>query len=311
MMITAKTFRKWRTSCDNRIQTVQSQWSLTLVSMVVCAILCPRSNLLADDKLGPPLAPFNSKTPHPVLPEWSPSNSASLEVSDMERGGCQPLCSGDDLGSLPSRFEETLREAQRQRARRMEDLHGQIDVVLGLIRSTTNKSPRVDSVPPPEPASDDSDESSESSVDTSSDAARPPVADRAAPGKVAIPPSDKAISTTDPAARISLADNLFGAGDIALALEIYQGLQTESLDASEMRWVNYQIASCQRRIGSVSSAEQNYREVANASDDDLASANARWWLDAIGRRKRLQSGLDGLNQAIRTMESEIREQSNE
>jgi len=108
-----------------------------------------------------------------------------------------------------------------------------------------------------------------------------------------------------------LADNLFGAGDIALALEIYRGLQSENLDAAEVRWVNYQVASCQRRIGNVSTAEQTYREVASASDDDLASANARWWLDSIGRRKRLQNGLVGLDQAIRTMESETREQSNE
>jgi hypothetical protein len=111
--------------------------------------------------------------------------------------------------------------------------------------------------------------------------------------------------------RISLADNLFGAAEIPLALEIYRGLQNEHLGAADVRWVNYQIASCQRRTGSVSSAEQIYREVASARDDDLASVNARWWLDAIGRRKRLQSGLEGLDQAIKTMESEIREQSNE
>ncbi len=228
----------------------------------------------------------------------------------MEQGECQPLCDGNNLESLTRRFEKTLREAQQQRAQRTTDLHSQIDVVLGLLRSTTD-SPQAGPAPPRASPPDSPNEKGESSRDTSSDVARSPARAQDASRKVPIPPSNNTTNTAEPAERLSLADNLFGAGDIALALEIYRGLQSENLDAAEVRWVNYQVASCQRRIGNVSTAEQTYREVASASDDDLASANARWWLDSIGRRKRLQNGLVGLDQAIRTMESETREQSNE
>jgi len=227
----------------------------------------------------------------------------------MDQNERQPLCDGDDLESWTSRFETTLREAQQQRARRIDDLRGQIDAMLELLRSTADR-PQVGPDPPLVSPSRDPGEAIGSSPNSSSDVSQSPGPAREASEKAPIPTSGNK-TDAEPTDRISLADNLFGAGEIELALDIYQGLQKENLSDAERRWVPYQIATCHRRLGKVSSAEQSYRELASASDDDLASTNARWWLDAIGRRKRLENGLKGLDEAIQTMESEIREQSSE
>jgi len=120
---------------------------------------------------------------------------------------------------------------------------------------------------------------------------------------------DPAVS--NPSDRLALANNLFGAGDIELALELYDGLQKQVLGNAEKRWVRYQIATCHRRLGSMATAEQIYRELTSETGDDLISAHARWWLDAMGYRKRLAEGVEGLDQSIRNIERQIREPSND
>jgi hypothetical protein len=96
---------------------------------------------------------------------------------------------------------------------------------------------------------------------------------------------------------LSLADSLFGADEIAQALQVYQTLSPEKLPAADRTWVRYQIASCHRRLGNVGASEQGYRELAGSSDERIA-AQARWWLDALDKRKRLENSLKGVNEAL-------------
>jgi len=185
-------------------------------------------------------------------------------------------------------------------------LRGHIDGMLEAVRKSAER-PQVSPTEPPVLPSHNPGETTEPPQDPSSGVSQAPAPARDAE-EAPMSTRDDTTNAARPADRLSLADNLFGAGEVGLALDIYEALKDEDLDAAEVTWVKYQIASCHRRIGSLSSAEQVYREVASADDDDPASSNARWWLDAIGRRKRLENGAKGLDEGIQTMESEIREQ---
>ena len=55
-------------------------------------------------------------------------------------------------------------------------------------------------------------------------------------------------------------------------------------------------------------AEKNYRIVAGLPDVDYLAVKARWWLDAIEKRKAVQSKLDQLNVTLQALGQELHEQ---
>ncbi len=66
--------------------------------------------------------------------------------------------------------------------------------------------------------------------------------------------------------REALADNLFGAGEFGLALQVYDKLLRDPPDRSDPVWFKYQIASCYRNLDEFSQAEKFYRMVAGEKD---------------------------------------------
>lgn len=315
MMIgTANTASQRRRRSDGRKSTARSQWARALL---VCTIAW-----VGFDTQMPSLG---SENPPPSSALSAPSSAATLLAPERESAvppdpsapeagqkrevEYQPFCGQDDIGSFARRFELLLAETERQRSQKLDDLRTQVEALAELLgRTTEHRQAGGHQSTPPQGDSGTGDKSPADPDPSSSvpSLARPPDI------RDSISALADGTGTADSLAdRLALANNLFGAGDVELALELYHGLQKEGLKDDEQRWVRYQIATCHRRLGSVATAEQIYREVGSASGEDLTSTNARWWLDALGRHKRLDEGLKGLDQAIQTMEREIRESSDD
>jgi hypothetical protein len=103
--------------------------------------------------------------------------------------------------------------------------------------------------------------------------------------------------------RLKLADSLFGAGDTQLALKIYSDFDVSKLPRSDRTWVKFQTASCNRRLGAIAEAETLFRSVAGEKNGGVYAETARWWLDRINSRKKLESTLQQINQSIKTLET--------
>jgi hypothetical protein len=93
----------------------------------------------------------------------------------------------------------------------------------------------------------------------------------------------------EPVDRVRMADNLYGAGEIKLALEVYQNVDQARLSESSRLWVAYQIANCFHRLGQQMDAERGYRVVTGMSKEGWISQNARWWLEVNDKAKALES----------------------
>lgn len=100
----------------------------------------------------------------------------------------------------------------------------------------------------------------------------------------------------DAADRLPLANNLFGAGHVNLAIEMYKQIDMSQLSQPDRLWTETQIAACYRRLGQTAEAEKHYRNVAGVSTPSTYVDISRWWLDTIQRQK----DLSARGQAIRT-----------
>jgi tetratricopeptide (TPR) repeat protein len=101
-----------------------------------------------------------------------------------------------------------------------------------------------------------------------------------------------------PVDRIGLADNLYAMGELQIALEMYQQVDLKQLSESEWYWVKYQIASCYRRLGQISDAQDQYRRLAGQKNAGWLATTARWWLDQMDARAALQKKVEEQEQII-------------
>lgn len=312
MIGTANTASQRRSRTGGPFSMARSRWACALLACVLAWVgLDTRAPLLGSEEPKP--APILSAPSSPAVPfapirqSSVPSSPSTREVGDLDKVEPQPLCHSKNVESLAGRFELLLTETQVQRSRKLGELRAQIDALTDLLaHSAAQRQPMAAESPPPQGNSDNREEA-DAQRRAPPSAVPPTAATAGAKSETVTPLTNANLATGSLTDRLALANNLFGAGDIELALEFYQGLQKEDLDDAEQQWVRYQIATCHRRLGSVAAAEQIYREVASASGDDPTTAGARWWLDAIGRRNRLEEGIKGLDQAISSMEREIRE----
>ena len=143
----------------------------------------------------------------------------------------------------------------------------------------------------------------EPALQTPSDNAPPLAQNNSEPSDPLFPPAET--STVD---AIALADNLFAAGDVEGAMRKYQMLTKKRLPVSHKRWVIYQVACCHRRLGNIPAAEVIYRELASVTDKTTVPTQARWWLDALQRRKEAEERLDRVRFTIASMEQEQRDE---
>ncbi|GAB5440477.1 MAG: hypothetical protein Fues2KO_08260 [Fuerstiella sp.] len=101
-----------------------------------------------------------------------------------------------------------------------------------------------------------------------------------------------------PVDRIGLADNLYAMGELQIALEMYQQVDLKQLPESEWYWVKYQIASCYRRLGQISDAQDQYRRLAGQKNAGWLATTARWWLDQMDARAALQKKVEEQDRII-------------
>ncbi len=291
---------------------IGTRWQHAFVACTIAWIGIEIPTMLGAEKPvpTPALSAPAAIVSRPAPERESAVSSSSRKSTHTAKGEPQPLCDQEDTESLTQRFERLLSETQLRRSRKVVELRDQVRTLKGLLDRSAESGQTDTTVP--EPAREP--------LDTADTAITQPLAPQPQPQSTATP-SDmrKTVSSlgdgdpavSNPSDRLALANNLFGAGDIELALELYDGLQKQVLGNAEKRWVRYQIATCHRRLGSMATAEQIYRELTSETGDDLISAHARWWLDAMGYRKRLAEGVEGLDQSIRNIERQIREPSND
>ncbi|MEZ6062781.1 MAG: hypothetical protein R3C19_20755 [Planctomycetaceae bacterium] len=92
-----------------------------------------------------------------------------------------------------------------------------------------------------------------------------------------------------PVDRIGLADNLYGMGEIVIALQMYEEVDTSTISESEKLWITFQTASCLRRLNRIPEAQERYRRLAGEKEAGWLAARARWWLDHIDARSDLEN----------------------
>lgn len=242
------------------------------------------------EELPAPAAAKRSKTVPLLLVPAKPAGRAT-RMPETTGAEASSRKSGESNASFAGRMDELLNAAQEQRRNRLELLQGQIRVLDRLLNPEPGHGDGTDSVPP-------------ALRPSTRPKTRPPQLGASSPRTTPEGPRKSPSVTSQGPPRpeaidpLSLADNLFGADDVPAALKIYQGLTPAKFSPGHRQWIRYQIASCHRRLGDVGTAEQEYRELAGTKTDDRIAAQARWWLDAIQKRKRLESGLKAAGEAL-------------
>jgi len=210
------------------------------------------------------------------------------------------------------RIEDRLYDAASQRESRLKRLRGKIMALSDSLERTHAGTEEPPSTP-------DVSQSSEPDTPrtTGDKPATMPNEEHQALNDTNGPPSEKQTQPSPPAEdddnepvdRISLADNLFGTGETELAMRVYSEVEPITVSASDRLWVRYQLACCHRRQGASSEAESMYREIANSPDAPDLAMSARWWLDTIQRRKRLEQREQQLRQQSKVWEDYVRERT--
>jgi hypothetical protein len=106
-------------------------------------------------------------------------------------------------------------------------------------------------------------------------------------------------SSTD---RVSIADNLFAAGEIVTAAQIYREIQLKELSRSESGWVRFQIANCHRRLGQTEDARKIYRRLVAEPALGWLQDMSKWWLDALDQRDALLKDQQRIHELVQQAE---------
>ncbi len=262
----------------------------------------------------PPAIP----TPHLNAPN---PQTPPLKPSDLQATPKTPTRNQDNISFSKSLalklMHEELTRLQSAKATQLKDLTNAVKKLDQVLAKRKKTSPRARTLstglPTPSPETPEPDtvetgnDPTTDPTNTDETVPSPPATDAAATDSETHSP----IAVTSTVNAISLADNLFAAGDTKTALRKYQALTKQTLPVAQKRWVIYQVASCYRRLGDIPAAEVIYRELAAEADDDTVKTkvptHARWWLDALQRRKEAQDRLERVRFTIANMEQENRD----
>lgn len=129
-----------------------------------------------------------------------------------------------------------------------------------------------------------------------------PVKSPSPPKPVTIP-----INLTATVDQLALANNLFAQGKTDAALSIYETLVQEPQTASDLVWIQYQLAACYRLTGRSKEARKLYRIVASAKNEDYWTGQAHWWLDYLQRNQALQERQQALQARLDSLRKETDE----
>ncbi|GEM_PF-2890336 len=193
---------------------------------------------------------------------------------------------------LPTPIPDTSRNttAIREKLERLRQLLETNEAARKAAAQVINESPTE----PPELVSPEP----EDIPPTPSDA----VAESPAVPEIAVRAEEPHVVMTSPVNRLKLADNLFGAGRNDVALQAYTLIDIEPMTEVDQAWVQFQIASCHRRLGKTSEAEKHYRIVASYKNGGVTIDAARWWLDRLHAKQELTVALSRLTTIVGSME---------
>lgn len=116
--------------------------------------------------------------------------------------------------------------------------------------------------------------------------------------------------TDHPIDRVGLANNLYGTGEIQLALEIYQKIPLEEQNPSDRLWIQYQIANCHRRLGNDAEAARGFRIVTSQDSKSWIGKFAVWWLNSNSKIETAQERLNELNRMSEVLKEPVRANGN-
>ena len=184
-------------------------------------------------------------------------------------------------------IDQELRQAESLQSRRLSQLKSKIQHLEALLQRSLQAGPALD------PAQPHANVPNVADATANADPVEPSVKQDADSHPFPV--------TDEPVDRIALADNLFGTGELHLALEIYEKINSPDL-GDDHAWVEYQIACCLRRMGDTPAAEKHYRIVAGMPGQELLGEKARWWLDLLGKRRELQDRIQRLDAVLHSSE---------
>lgn len=131
-------------------------------------------------------------------------------------------------------------------------------------------------------------------------------------------PSDKANRTQEdredgfikpdvdgPIDRFALAVSLFGARNYPVCLQVLRNVDLSSLSRENRLWSEYMQACCHRQLGEVDEAKRVYRRILASSDADWIGDLARWWLEELEQKSRLQADSARLTEVLKKWEQEV------
>ncbi len=229
----------------------------------------------------------------------SAAQRESTQFDSLQRG-LQKLRQANESMRERAQQDQKLLEAERRRARRAEqvaeDARQQAEQARVAAEETLRRFQELNVAAEP-PAVEPTPIHHDDSLDQLEDATTPsppgkfpragsssphePLLDRESIVTSAVPIVDDSVD------RESLANNLFGAKQYKLALQIYAELAKAAPGTEDELWYQYQLACCYRNLGNTAQAEKYYRIVAGRKDFYLA-ATARWYLSMIQEQKALK-----------------------
>jgi hypothetical protein len=284
----------------------------------------PNPAARADDRRIPPPPPSRLVSVQPESLLAPPPQK--LEDTPSERQPAQAIPDPVDLPPLPSVNRDAERipaDAEYQTDRRVERLRQQLD----LLRHHLSER-RMNTVPTEPPGSvDEHTTAPPVTNDHSADAAQEahphgiPVApapqhelkhdgqEPHRPQATTEPPPapSKAASLikglpSSPYDRVSIADNLFAAGETVTAAQIYREIPLAELTRPEAGWVRFQIANCHRRLGQIDDARKIYRRLVVDPALGWLQELSKWWLDALDQRDALAKDQQRVHELVRQAE---------
>lgn len=87
---------------------------------------------------------------------------------------------------------------------------------------------------------------------------------------------------------LGLANNLFALGHFDVALDVYQQADMSTLSPQQQFWVEYQQASCLRRLGRSAEASNRYRRLADKPEAGSLSELSQWWVTTLEKKRQLE-----------------------
>ena len=243
----------------------------------------------------------------------SPPKAAPAGTADP-RTRPQPQFSGEETSpDLQSQKEQRFRELKRQieilsqltdrpatSVSEMTSEDSADDSMDAVPQEGSHKSPRT--VPAPKSSAP---EPSEFPSNTRAGNATVP---QLVPVKV---PEEGPVTTPAPMVvegtidRFALATSLFGTQQWETCLDVLKQTNLTPLPREDQIWAEYMQACCHRRIGRNDLARQSYRRILSEKDADWIGQLARWWLDDLDAKAKLNTDVQRLSETLAAWENEI------